>query len=114
MKTLKFYQETDGRWYIDLPDWAGPKEDLEMINGADELLSYLSLGRPTVTLYVSENNFDGATMMVQDSASLVGMYYRINDVIDSAVPAVVWLCPVTIHVFGYYPLELFFKVAETE
>jgi len=39
---LDFYKETTGEWYIDLPDYPGPKEDLQMVLGADKMLDPIS------------------------------------------------------------------------
>ena len=41
-RKFKFYKEEDNRWFVDLPEWEGDKEDLEMVMGADILLEILS------------------------------------------------------------------------
>ncbi len=38
--TLTFVQDPDDRWYIDMP-WDGYRGNLEMVAGADDLLSFL-------------------------------------------------------------------------
>ncbi len=41
MKRLRFYKEEDHRWYVDLHEWNGSKEELEMVMGADIMLDYM-------------------------------------------------------------------------
>ncbi len=35
MRTFKFYKTEVGRWYVDLPEWEGSVDELEMVAGAD-------------------------------------------------------------------------------
>ena len=35
---LTFEKWEDGRWFVVLPDYDGPQEDLEMVDGADEFM----------------------------------------------------------------------------
>ena len=50
--TLTFVQDPDDRWYIDMP-WDGNRDNLEMVAGADDLLTYLDTeGRHRVTIHV--------------------------------------------------------------
>ena len=35
---LTFEKWEDGRWFVVLPDYDGPQEDLEMVDGADKFL----------------------------------------------------------------------------
>ena len=56
MKLLKFYKENDNRWFVNLPEWKGNKDDLEMVMGADTMLDYISDGENEVFLYLSTND----------------------------------------------------------
>lgn len=38
---ITFEKWEDGRWFVVLPDYDGPQEDLEMVDGADEFLDVL-------------------------------------------------------------------------
>ena len=50
--TLTFVQDPDSRWYIDMP-WDGNRANLEMVAGADDLLSFLDTEkRHRVTIHV--------------------------------------------------------------
>ena len=42
IRRFKFYKEDDNRWFVELPEWDGEKDDLEMVMGADILLDVLS------------------------------------------------------------------------
>lgn len=33
MTEFRFYKEETHRWYVDLPEWEGPKAALEMVDG---------------------------------------------------------------------------------
>jgi hypothetical protein len=52
MKNYKFNKE-QGCWYIDLPNWAGTKGELQMVAGADTLLDHLSNNVTTVNIALS-------------------------------------------------------------
>ena len=60
MKRLKFYKESDNRWYVDLPEWIGSKAELEMVAGADSMLEYMAEGERQVWLVLSEKEFENA------------------------------------------------------
>jgi hypothetical protein len=101
MKILSFNKEYNN-WYIDLPTWIGSKSALQMILGADVLLDILAEGKNTVTLNISLGEQVGYDVLVRQSYNLAGADYKYNDM-D------VWLCGVTIYVFGYFPKKIYFK-----
>ena len=107
MKRFEFYKNEDNRWYVDLPDWTGSIDELEMVCGADVLLDIISQGDNKAIVYWSEQeiehykysltklreeDFDGATYLVEG-----------NNITSFEA----WLCGVTKWVFGYYPTKLF-------
>ena len=53
MMELTFEKWEDGRWFVVLPDYDGDQEDLEMVDGADAFLEYLTEDRLYVTVEVS-------------------------------------------------------------
>ena len=63
MRTFKFYKETTNRWYVDLPEWEGVKEELEMVSGADTFLEILSQGEETVHVVLSTVPFEGCEVL---------------------------------------------------
>ena len=50
---LSFEKWEDGRWFVVLPDYDGDQEDLEMVDGADTLLDFLTTDGLYVTVKVS-------------------------------------------------------------
>ena len=64
IRKVKFYKEKSSRWYIDLPEWEGEKEDLEMVLGADDLLNILAEGEDFVYMQIGDEKFPGAGQML--------------------------------------------------
>lgn len=106
-RTLKFYKEELGRWYVDLPEWEGDKGELEMVAGADTMLDIYAQQGETVTLIVSDSPleygdsliYSGNDDGVYNVSTLHGQPYDFN----------IWLCPVTQFVFGDYPSRIYVK-----
>jgi hypothetical protein len=102
-----FYKEQHGTWYIDLPDYPGPKGDLAMVAGADDMLDYLAKGEKHVNVKMSERPFEGALEMqlIKMGAPGGGAYYKPkNHAIQS-----VWLCDVTLYALGKFPVKIYFQ-----
>ena len=102
-----FYKEPHGTWYIDLPEYPGPKGDLAMVAGADDMLDYLAKGGKQVEVEMSELPFDGALVLdlVRIGEPGGGAYYKpVNYSIQS-----VWLCDVTIFALQKFPEKIYFR-----
>ena len=54
IRQFKFYKEETGRWYVDLPEWEGEKDELEMVAGADIFLEILAQDEPEVYVTLSD------------------------------------------------------------
>lgn len=105
--TFEKYQE---RWYIDLPSWEGPKDDLEMVMGADTLLDIISQDKNSVRIHILEEPMEGWNYRLdylRDDSG--GAYYMINHNTNLITPFECWLCKVTSFVFGYLPKTIYFK-----
>ncbi|GAB3812109.1 DUF6717 family protein [Pontibacter rugosus] len=106
---FRFYKEAYGTWYIDLPDYTGPKGDLAMVAGADDMLDYLAKGNNQVDVEMSEQPIEGALKLeisrLGDPGG--GAYYKpVNHQIQS-----VWLCDVTLFALGKFPENIYFRKA---
>lgn len=118
----RFYQEEDGRWYIDLPEYIneglGTKDNLEMVAGADTLLSTLAQGETNIYVRFSDKPFEGSTIELIRSSGYTyteefddidvdpGAYYTVKH-----TDAIIWLCPVTRYVFNNtYPETIFVQL----
>lgn len=112
MKKNRFYKEDSGKWYIDLPEWIEkglPKEDLEMVMGADTMLDMLSNNSDEVTLRFSdkigEDNYMHKVELAKFEEDEYGATYKVISFHD---PIDVWLCPVTKFVFdGNFPDKIY-------
>lgn len=113
-RIFKFNQEVDDfdvwRWYVELPEWKGSKADLEMVSGADVMLEYLSKGGKSVEVEISERPSQDADIILI-AVDEEGNYIA-TDLHDYYFKTVlnVWLCEVTLFVYGYYPTQLYLKI----
>lgn len=111
MKSYNFYKEEDGRWFINLPEWEGEKDALEMVVGADTLLDIISQGESSINVSISESKFEGynylLTKIREEEDEFAGAWYNIES--ETVSPFECWLCGVTLFVFGYYPDKLYLR-----
>lgn len=111
MRTFTFNKENDGwidSWYVLFPEWEGEKSELEMVSGADDMLDKLSNNSNTITLEIHEKpQIQNDAILTFLSKEYGGGNYScmINNEIFK-----VWLCHVTIFIYGYLPRMLYIKV----
>ena len=109
---LEWIGKKQDRWYIDLPEWKGPKANLEMVAGADDLLDFLSRGVDRVNVTFADEKIEGGFALKHTS----GGVYDVDMATDrdtSAAPKSIWLCDVTKFIFnGVYPDTIYFRVDE--
>ena len=111
--TLTFVQDPDNRWYIDMP-WDGYRGNLEMVAGADDLLSHLDTeGKHSVTLHVipSEEPLtpaDHTELRQLDKSLTGGSHYDATSFAGFPINKI-WICPVTLCVLGRYPKYLYIQ-----
>lgn len=122
---LRFYKEETGFWYADLPDYiaaGGKKEDCQMVAGADLWLDILVNGkRNDITLEVSKERGDNVLRLIFkgydgtdcDLMNFGGATYRPGEIrgVDYSHHTI-WLCPVTLFVFGEYPAAIYYNIVE--
>jgi hypothetical protein len=110
-RRLKFEKEmTD--WFVDLPEWEGPRADLQMVAGADTWLDLLCQGEWDVWMTISNEKFDGAEklIMIEEADAEVGGAYYIAETYQSLEYNLkMWLCDVTKFVFGDFPPVIYYK-----
>ena len=110
---LAFNRETDGGWFINLPEWQGAHAQLTMVAGADALLEFVGNGQPRVEVQVVKSQ-ETLTELDNDkrffrcdllnSSTAGGATY---DVRLAGFNRTMWLCPVTLFVLGEYPRHLY-------
>ncbi len=105
-----FYKEASGRWFVDLPDWEGEKDDLEMVCGADTMLDIISEGSMVIFLYISTKYFEFSNKLelIELGAEEGGGYYKLAQYNGITFDLRLWLCDVTKYVFGEIPKNLYF------
>lgn len=112
MKNLKFYKESSGRWYVDLPEWEGEQADLEMVCGADTFLDILAQDETEVYINVSVTPIPNSTQIVKteecDPYQTGGAFYQLKEHIGIPYSLRMWLCDVTKYVFGNFPDSIYF------
>jgi|GEM_PF-5968089 hypothetical protein len=105
---LRFKKEENGRWYVVLPWFPGPKAALEMVQGADTFLDLLSKGSGNVTLKVETHvACEMGTLTKYQDSQIDGAYYETE--VDGKLHRM-WLCGVTEFVFGKMPETLGYRI----
>lgn len=121
---LHFYREGINDWYIDLPKYieqGGSKSALAMVAGADTLLSELSKGKPYISINICSigkdiNHVEDGYILLKRQISIPivnlvsGATYNVESGISDIMTKLIWLCPVTLFVFGgKYPKRILCK-----
>ncbi len=109
-ETFRFYKTAEGRWYLDLPDWGGNIDDLEMVEGADTMLDRVSGYTNECNLVMSDEPFEGSDrlMLVEDLTSSVGGgNYVMETHRGEPINHPMWLCEVTTYVFHELPSVIY-------
>lgn len=111
-KILDFNKESDGCWYIDLPNWPFAHHNLMMVAGADDLCEHLSSDGKSVTVAVlinpkTESNNKWGKLIKIKSSLIGGATYKVENI--EGFNKEIWLCPVTLFVFGKYPDIIYFQ-----
>jgi len=114
MDNYKFYKTGD-EWFVDLPEYlekGGSHADLQMVEGADEMLEIMSDGQKRVMVKISNTRFDDADLLVlKEKCELPkgGGIYLMKEFEGKKIDLKLWLCKVIDFVFGEIPTQLFVK-----
>ncbi|MBQ7212726.1 MAG: hypothetical protein IJS19_08720 [Muribaculaceae bacterium] len=106
------YEPDDFTWYIDIP-WPGNRHNLAMVAGSDKLLSFLDkekTNRVSLKVKISKKPLEmpGYVELFKTSSKLTrGAYYDVHRL--EGFERDIWICPVTLTVFGCYPKHIYFK-----
>ena len=108
---LTFEKWEDGRWFVVLPEYDGDQEDLEMVDGADAFLDYLTEDGLYVTVDISlEDTGDDAIILKLAAHDSIGGTYEVENLHEFKYD--VWLCNVVHFLFGEHPVMIYFKVVK--
>lgn len=114
MKPYKFIK-TGREWYIDLPEYleqGGSIGDLQMVEGADNMLDMMAENNSSVLVFLAEEQFEGADMLTLTERCAPykgGGYYLMKHYEGREINQTMWLCGVTEYVFGDLPEQIFVK-----
>lgn len=115
IREITFYQEPNNRWYVELPEWEGSKDELEMVLGADDMLNFMSEGEGKVRIIFSTTpqiNFDTLELK-NETPDVGGGYYHMSTYNGININQDMWLCDVTKFVFGgTLPQTIYLKRVE--
>lgn len=119
---LDFVKDPDGSWYAHVPQlWdQGMRANCIMVAGAPDILDALGRGDNKITLHISQQyitDYDMYLVNADDNAQFegeVGGDYLVAGYLDKDAGSCfgnfkIWLCGVTVYVFGGYPKLLFIK-----
>ena len=118
-RSYKFYKEDwTNKWFVDLPEWEGPKSELEMVCGADTMLDIIAQGNDVVHLRISDKPFtltdtepietNAYTLTkIEDTPDIGGAKYLMKEWYGFEYNLEMWLCHVTEFVFGYLPETIY-------
>ena len=100
-RILRFYREQDSnRWFADIPEWKGSKDDLEMVMGADIMLDIISQGEDVIYLKFSDEPISDNILHIIDTKMECGATYLITTLFGIDFDFEIWLCDVTKFVFN--------------
>ena len=106
---LTFEKWKDGRWFVILPEYDGDQEDLEMVDGADLFLDYLTEDGLYVTVDVSLEDTDNYPIVLKLVAhDVIGGTYQVENL--EGFNREVWLCNVVHFIYGEHPEIIYFKL----
>ncbi len=115
-RTYRFYKDEYG-WFIDLKWFPFNRAHLAMVCGADTFLDILSNNSVEVILKVSTKEFCGSDKLERriKLGLLRGATYEVmSPEIEFQTSFLdkknLWLCAVTLLVFGHYPKNIYYTV----
>ena len=106
---LTFEKWEDGRWFVVLPEYDGDQEDLEMVDGADTFLDYLTEDGLYVTVDVSLDDTGAHPIKLKLVAhDVIGGTYHVENLEEFNQD--VWLCNVVHFIYEEHPENIYFKL----
>lgn len=104
---LLFNKEDGHNWFVELPQYPGPKGDLLMVAGTDKILDDLAENKNSISFKVSDQPFKGALHLTKViDLDKGGAFYKTHAPLKFRI---VWFCKVMLYVFGKHPKNLYFE-----
>ena len=118
IKTRVSFVKLFDKWFVHIPDFPGEVEELEMVEGADDLCDKIDTDkRGVITIEITD--FRPATYDwvldflegVDPGSHTGGAYYGVTS-FDNMECFNIWLCDVTCYVLGSHQRVLYIKKVE--
>jgi len=113
MQSYYFYKEDwTNWWFVDIPEWEGPKSALQMVMGADDMLDLMSQGDDRFLVTFSTEETEGFELLEFQHETPEweqGAQYILKTFMGFEYDLQVWLCDVTKFVFGEFPRKIWIK-----
>ncbi|MFD0941914.1 DUF6717 family protein [Pedobacter boryungensis] len=113
-RTFEFYKNEKDEWYLNLPEWNGDLEDLQMVEGADKWLDLLSKKASTIKVIMSNEQFENSEILtllrIKEENLGGGGVYFLETYQNKKVALKLWLCDVTNFVFKTIPQKIYFAI----
>jgi len=112
-RSIRFYKNTKGEWYADIPEWGGDEADLQMVEGADILLDWVSKNGEKCELLMADEHLEDADVLelvyAREENLGGGGDYLLEYYQGEIKKHKLWLCHVTAFVFKSIPEKIYFK-----
>lgn len=107
-RQVKFrFHKVKNKWYVDYPEYPFSPANLEMVFGADEFCEKLADGKDEVDVLLSLSYIHGLDecLDIEDDGEEYGRNYNVY----GKGKNIIWLCPVMLYTFGFYPKRIHVK-----
>jgi hypothetical protein len=115
-RTIRFHKNAKHEWYADIPEWGGAIEDLQMVEGADELLNWIAVSENECKLLMADEHIDESEILhlvyAREENLGGGGDYLLEQFKGEYKNHKIWLCGVTVFVFKQLPEKIYFKEIE--
>jgi len=116
-KAIRAYRfvKTEQGWFLYLPEYVaqgGNEAALQMLEGADEILSIIARGKKQVNIQMDTEPFEEADLLELDEicdAPKGGGYYVMRSLRGRPYSRRMWLCDIVLFVFGDIPPQIFVR-----
>jgi hypothetical protein len=112
-RAIRFYKNAKHEWYADIPEWGGDLADLQMVEGADELLNWIAAAENECKLLMADDRIADAEILdlvyIREENLGGGGDYLLENFRGEFKNHKLWLCKVTEFVFKQLPERIYFK-----
>ncbi|TBO44836.1 DUF6717 family protein [Pedobacter kyonggii] len=112
-RAIRFYKNAKHEWYADIPEWGGDIADLQMVEGADELLNWIAIAGDECKLLMADAPIKNAEILdlvyAREENLGGGGDYLLEKFRGEFKNHKLWLCHVTEFVFKQLPERIYFR-----